>query len=180
MPYRKVEKICPECGETFMGRPGRENCGSECGRKVAARKNRGRDFGSKAERIFFNGVAYYRYPESPKPSHRAYFQRPGKSLHVAIWEHHNGSVPEGHEIHHIDHDTLNNEPSNLAAIPISEHRKESQANRKLYDYTCALCGVEFRAYRASLSERRFCSRQHGQKYHNDARQAEKVRLRSNG
>ena len=31
-----------------------------------------------------------------------------KHLHQYIWEKENGSIPEGHEIHHIDMDTTNN------------------------------------------------------------------------
>jgi hypothetical protein len=132
---------------------------------------------SRSERVVFGEVTYYRYPDSDRPSLRAYFQRPGGSLHRAVWESVHGSVSAGYEIHHIDHDTLNNDISNLACVPTSEHRKESQAARRLHDYTCAQCGVEFRAFRASLSERRFCCIRHKQKFHNDKRGAEVQRLR---
>lgn len=44
-----------------------------------------------------------------------------KRLHTAVWESHNGSVPEGHHIHHIDHDKTNNEISNLQCMTVRDH-----------------------------------------------------------
>lgn len=46
-----------------------------------------------------------------------------KRLHIYVWEKHNGPVPEGFHIHHIDHDTSNNDIENLIALPKSEHLK---------------------------------------------------------
>lgn len=34
---------------------------------------------------------------------------------------HFGPIPDGHEIHHIDDNSLNNDISNLACLPIAEH-----------------------------------------------------------
>ena len=113
-----------------------------------------------SERIVFQGKTYYRYPDSPRPTHRNYFQRPGKALHRAVWEHHNGPVPRGFEIHHADHDTLNNDPSNLICVEVSEHRRESALSRQVMTYECAWCGIEFEATNASRSKRRYCCIQH--------------------
>lgn len=44
-----------------------------------------------------------------------------KRLHIYVWEKHNGKVPEGHHIHHIDHDKSNNEISNLQIMTEHEH-----------------------------------------------------------
>ena len=33
-------------------------------------------------------------------------------LHTYVWEKHNGPVPEGYDIHHIDHDPSNNDIEN--------------------------------------------------------------------
>lgn len=44
-----------------------------------------------------------------------------KRLHVAVWEHYNGPVPEGHHIHHADHDKGNNEIDNLVCMTEHEH-----------------------------------------------------------
>lgn len=46
-----------------------------------------------------------------------------KRLHVAVWESHNGPVPEGHHIHHIDRDKANNEIENLQCMTSSEHNR---------------------------------------------------------
>lgn len=40
-------------------------------------------------------------------------ERTTLSMHVAIWEHHNGPVPEGHTIDHIDRNSLDNQKSNF-------------------------------------------------------------------
>lgn len=45
-----------------------------------------------------------------------------KRLHVAVWEHHHGPVPEGHEIHHADHIKRHNGIGNLECLTASEHR----------------------------------------------------------
>jgi len=176
MPYKPFESQCQRCGTAFITRhPEQRHCSRSC-----AARGRPSTCAETTERIVFNGDAYYRYPQSDRPSHRAYFHRPGKSLHVAIWEHHNGPVPDGFEIHHIDHNTLNNDVSNLECVATSAHRRESQAHRKLHTYCCTLCGVEFQAYRASLSPNRFCCVQHKRKYHNNKRSEEIARLRLDG
>jgi hypothetical protein len=77
--------------------------------------------------IEFNGVEYRlmssgRYYLSQSTSNEG--RRQAKSLHVAIWEHHNQKpVPPRHEIHHIDEDPFNNDPENLECLPVSVHRK---------------------------------------------------------
>mgnify|MGYP002622439099 CR=1 FL=1 len=46
-----------------------------------------------------------------------------KRLHQAIWIAHNGPIPKGYEIHHIDHNKENNDISNLACITKEEHHR---------------------------------------------------------
>lgn len=41
--------------------------------------------------------------------------------HRRLWEERNGKIPEGHEIHHKDHDRANNELDNLMCLPAREH-----------------------------------------------------------
>lgn len=38
-----------------------------------------------------------------------------------MWIKHNGPIPEGYHIHHLDHDTDNNDISNLALLEAHEH-----------------------------------------------------------
>lgn len=42
-------------------------------------------------------------------------------LHRYVWGFHNGKIPKGYCVHHIDHDKSNNDISNLKLIPLSEH-----------------------------------------------------------
>lgn len=42
-------------------------------------------------------------------------------LHRIIWIEHNGAIPEGYHIHHIDKNWRNNDISNLAVIKANEH-----------------------------------------------------------
>jgi predicted nucleic acid-binding Zn ribbon protein len=54
-----------------------------------------------------------------------YYMKSGsgrKRLHVYVWEKHNGPVPKGMSIHHIDHDKDNNDISNLTLMDSQEHR----------------------------------------------------------
>lgn len=46
-----------------------------------------------------------------------------KRLHIAVWESHNGAVPKGHHIHHIDRDKTNNEIENLQCLTASENNR---------------------------------------------------------
>lgn len=44
--------------------------------------------------------------------------------HVYVWEQHHGrSVPPGHDIHHRDHNKLNNDVSNLQLVTKLEHKR---------------------------------------------------------
>jgi len=45
-------------------------------------------------------------------------------LHRQVWmDHHGARIPPGHDIHHVDHNKLNNHPSNLRLLTASEHTK---------------------------------------------------------
>lgn len=50
-------------------------------------------------------------------------------LHRDLWEHHNGPIPDGYDIHHIDHDRTNNELSNLELIDRGEHARRHNLER---------------------------------------------------
>ncbi len=52
-----------------------------------------------------------------------YFQHKGKRLHRAVWEAHNGAIPEGYHVHHIDENRSNNQIENLSLMPGLEHMK---------------------------------------------------------
>ena len=61
----------------------------------------------------FNGVSYYLCGK--------YFQRRGVRLHRMVWEYHNGKIPQGYHVHHVDEDRSNNAIENLRLMPGNEH-----------------------------------------------------------
>lgn len=62
----------------------------------------------------FLGVRYYLCGR--------YFQRNGVRLHRTVWEHVWGRpVPDGHDVHHADHDRSNNQPGNLELLESTRH-----------------------------------------------------------
>jgi len=84
------------------------------------------------EVVHYDDKTYRRYPESKHPHLRRYFWRSGgggHSLHRAVWEHHNGPVPEGWHVHHIDRDVDNNDISNLECLPSKKHHLEHSEER---------------------------------------------------
>ncbi|MFE5159122.1 HNH endonuclease [Streptomyces sp. NPDC056697] len=50
-------------------------------------------------------------------------------MHRDVWEFHNGPVPDGCDIHHLDHDRTNNDISNLACLTKDEHTRLHHAER---------------------------------------------------
>lgn len=61
----------------------------------------------------FNGESFYLCG--------LYYQRKGKRLHRTVWEYHNGEIPDGYHVHHIDEDRSNNQISNLKLVEASDH-----------------------------------------------------------
>ena len=63
-----------------------------------------------------------------------YFQRQGKRLHVEVWRYHNGDIPKGYHVHHIDGDRTNNQIGNLQLLEAGMHSKlhQSTEDRKAY------------------------------------------------
>src|SRR5678816_2057902 len=76
----------------------------------------------RSESIRYLGETYRRYPDSEDRSLRVYFvSQRGRRLHRAVWEHHVGPIPDGHHIHHLDENPLNNDIGNLQCLPGTEH-----------------------------------------------------------
>jgi len=79
--------------------------------------------------IEFNGIKFRRYPDSKNWSDQSYY-RPNSThivsgvgnLHQEIWKSVNGEIPEGHEIHHVDGNPLNNDIPNLQCVSIHDHK----------------------------------------------------------
>lgn len=78
------------------------------------------------ERMEWNGRKYRRYPESKCRTDRVYWHRSKRTggiayLHRDVWEHHNGPIPNGFHIHHVDGDTSNNAIDNLECVTPKQH-----------------------------------------------------------
>lgn len=85
----------------------------------------------KSERVDWNGITFYRYPESHRRNLRVYFapapdqvKKGVEMLHREIYKAHHGPIPPGRHVHHRDGNPLNNDPSNLEILTPSEHAKE--------------------------------------------------------
>ena len=52
-----------------------------------------------------------------------YFSRGTTRMHREVWKFHNGEIPKGYDIHHVDGDTTNNCISNLNLVHKSLHRR---------------------------------------------------------
>lgn len=70
----------------------------------------------------FNGESYYLCGY--------YYQRKGRRLHRTVWEYHNGEIPQGYHVHHIDGDRSNNDISNLTLMQGSEHLSEHMSREE--------------------------------------------------
>lgn len=71
--------------------------------------------------VEWGGKRWHRYGEG-------YYERTDKSdgkrtlrLHRVVWEDAHGPVPDGHHIHHANHDRGDNRLENLVCLPHSEH-----------------------------------------------------------
>lgn len=82
----------------------------------------------KAEVIVYKGIKFRRYPESRRREDRIYFV-PGPThrmagvgrLHQEIWKDAHGPIPDGYEVHHKDHNPLNNALDNLDLLSRQDH-----------------------------------------------------------
>jgi hypothetical protein len=46
-----------------------------------------------------------------------------KLMHRYVWEKYNGPIPDGYDVHHVDHNRANNDINNLEIYTKSEHAK---------------------------------------------------------
>ena len=84
---------------------------------------------------YFNGLNYWK---GKKERYYRNAQHKPHSLHRAVWEYHNGKIPEGMVIDHIDRNTNNNQIENLRCVTWSENafnisEKDKERKRKNCD-----------------------------------------------
>ena len=91
---------------------------------------RGRKPGStgRVEAVRYKGIVFRRYPDSERWSDSQYFTPGPKDkqngvgrLHQEIYKAVHGPIPDGHHVHHADHNPSNNHPDNLVLLPGPEH-----------------------------------------------------------
>lgn len=71
----------------------------------------------------FNGKKYYLYPKA------RYFTKSNKRMHRVVWEYHNGIIPKGYDIHHVDGNPHNNDIKNLNIVLRSLHQRFTMKQR---------------------------------------------------
>lgn len=83
---------------------------------------------SRVDTVEYKGIKFRRYPDSDNPADRRYYRPHAdhiedgvEALHREIWRDHNGEIPDGHHIHHIDGDPTNNDIENLECVSPKEH-----------------------------------------------------------
>lgn len=83
------------------------------------------------------------------------------SIHRHVWEEANGPIPDGWHVHHIDHDPLNNDLSNLVAMPAEEHRAHHarMAQKHPIERECDVCRKVYEPHPTKRTRSRTCSRE---------------------
>lgn len=71
--------------------------------------------------VEFEGVRFYRKPSGYLVAAPGKNVRGERYLHRAVWVHHDGPIPDGYDVHHVDHDRGNNAIGNLRCLPRKEH-----------------------------------------------------------
>lgn len=72
-----------------------------------------------------------KYKNVPKEKRKDSSGSVGIKLHQVVYAWFNGEVPYGKEIHHIDHNYLNNSITNLEALTHEEHRAKHAGTKEL-------------------------------------------------
>jgi hypothetical protein len=132
--------------------------------------------------VIYKGRSYRRYPQSKRRDARVYYRASfdGKThfLHRDIYIDVFGDIPSAIHVHHKDHDTFNNNPSNLQAIDGVKHSRDHFLNdAKAWHRTSAgrrwhashaasrqliskerICDECQKQFHAPQSNRQFCSK----------------------
>ena len=106
----------------------------------------------------FNGKTYHLYKGE------RYFSRGRHRLHRDVWEHYNGPIPEGYEIHHKDRNPENNDIANLVCIAENEHKEEHrEEQRRIHSSPKALANLR----RASEFAKEWHRSDEGRQWHRE-------------
>lgn len=57
----------------------------------------------------------------PRGYYKEHYHKGGAYMHRVVWEHHNGPIPKGYDVHHKDGNKGNNDITNLEILTRSAH-----------------------------------------------------------
>lgn len=63
-------------------------------------------------------------------------------LHRDMWKLERGSIPDGHDIHHIDEDKTNNVIENFECLPTGDHTRLHNPQQPIQERYCLYCGKQ--------------------------------------
>jgi len=125
MPAPPKNELAAEMTKAYESGLSLAQIGAKFGRTrqsvFAMLKSRGVPLRTQAPRPaqFFNGRKY-------TLRNHGYFgatTAPRTLMHRDVWEHANGQIPDGWDVHHKDEDKANNDISNLECLPKAEHTR---------------------------------------------------------
>jgi hypothetical protein len=158
-----IEKPCEVCGKMMYVQPNQlkrgegRYCSRACkGRRMAETL---RPWARPEEKLTTsNGYVLVWAPGHPRASKKRVFE------HILVAEQKIGRpLVKGEEVHHVDLDKQNNDPSNLMVVSASEHQKYHPNIKHWVTITCQECGKSFeakpsRAYATDpVNQRKYCS-----------------------
>lgn len=113
---KSVACVCAQCGKDFEvpAWKAAQGKGRYCSTQCYRLGSRSKD-GVEYDGLWFSRTGknnYYWHKRSDKTV---------VSLHRYTWEKHNGPIPDGYHVHHLDHDSANNAIENLELISVSDH-----------------------------------------------------------
>jgi hypothetical protein len=108
--------------------------------------------------VEFNGMTFLFHSPSGY-----YVSKLGVRLNRAVWEYHNGPIPDGYVIHHKDQNKVNNSIDNLELMEWGEHsahHHEIADAAKYVTVTCVGCDQPLRRLAIAVRNgtKQYCSR----------------------
>ncbi len=147
-PSKHTKLTCQNCSVEFevpnyLVRKGARFCSKSCA-AASRRKNKFRDFNGKRYRLNPNGY---------------YYADDNSRLCRDVWEYHNGQIPAGYIIHHIDGNKGNDDINNLQMMKEAEHLRMHNLTPEYRYVTCQYCGKTIKRKKRNVwaGHTKYCS-----------------------